>query len=744
MVTPRHPHALAALTSLALVALELVWTRVFSAEFFYTFAFLTLSLAVLGLGLGGLALRLGRKTTTPARIGPLLVATGALALAGPPLALHSGLNFAQLFAGWGMAARFLGTVLLLSSAYFTGGMALSLLFRSCHEDMPRLYRADLLGAAAGVVGIILLMNTAGVPVAAVLLPLPLAVAAFLAGGRRTRIAAGVLAACVCLVLPKAGVLIRRPRQERLPVIQRHWDAMGLVKVQQGEGYRNLNIDNMANTGVGEFDGDWSKAEASPEPFPLAIKPLVDAMGGTCTFLSLGSGGGGDVFQALQAGAREVHAVEVNPAINRLLTQGSLRDYSGRLYLDPRVKVVTEDARAYVRRFDQRFDVIFSLSSNTFAAMASGAFALAENYLFTVEAYEDYYRALTDRGVLVMEHQRYVPRMAAEALEALRELGVQDPGSHLAVLALPAMHRQVLILSRRPLDPALFRTANAGRPFGEVHELYPVPAAGADPLVHRILTEGWRKAAPGAAIDISPCRDSRPFTAQLGLWKNFKLKRLPEPSAMDFNGFPASKAMIVAILLVVSLLVLPLNLLPALKRGPGLGWGYFFAIGAGFMILEVVLIQKYALLIGPSSYTVAAILFTLLAGSGIGSRYAASFRDRTPFLAILAWLAADGLLFGRATHALAGLPIPGRAAATILLLAPLAFFMGMPFTKGTRRAGDRVDWGFAVNGAAGVLASAAVMLVSFTWGFPAALATGGLAYAAALALLSLKGRAWGCS
>ena len=39
-----------ALVSMTLVALELGWTRIFSAEFFYTFAFLILSLAVMGLG----------------------------------------------------------------------------------------------------------------------------------------------------------------------------------------------------------------------------------------------------------------------------------------------------------------------------------------------------------------------------------------------------------------------------------------------------------------------------------------------------------------------------------------------------------------------------------------------------------------------------------------------------------------------------------------------------------------------
>ena len=58
-----------------------------------------------------------------------------------------------------------------------------------------------------------------------------------------------------------------------------------------------------------------------------------------------------------------------------------------------MRVVTEDARTYVRRHRGAFDVIYSLSSNTWAALGSGAFALAENYLFTTEAFQDYWRAL---------------------------------------------------------------------------------------------------------------------------------------------------------------------------------------------------------------------------------------------------------------------------------------------------------------------------------------------------------------
>jgi len=742
MASIRIRLALVALLSLALIALELVWTRIFSAEFFYPFAFLILSLAVLGLGLGGLALRLFPSLNRPDRLGTYALLTALLALAGPPLVLHLGLDFALVLSQSVMFGRLALTAVLLGAAFFTGGMALTLLFRNFHAEMPSLYMADLLGAGLGVLGAIFLMNSVGTPATTVLLALPLTLAAFLAGGRNIRILASMVALGSLALLPISARLIAKPRQERLPVIHRHWDAMALLKVQQGEGYRGLNIDNSANTPVTEFDGNWAALKADASGFLMDPKPLMDAMGGTCRFLSIGSGGGGDVLMALKNDATEVVAVEVNPTINRmLLPGGSLHDYSGRLYADPRVQVVTEDARAYLRRCDSRFDIVYSFSSNTFAALASGAFALAENYVFTTEAFQDYYRALSPRGFLMMEHQFYMPRLVTEALEGLKRSGVREPQRHLAVYTSPQTHRQILLMGKQPLTQAALQApflALEAKDFKLMHRVYPDPVPQASPLIDRIVREGWQGVAKDVPTDISPASDDRPFTAQLGLMKNFQWKSPKTLQPHEFRGFPLAKLLIGAVLAVALLLIVPLNLLPFCRKGPKLrasGWLYFFAIGFGFMVVEVVLIQKYTLFVGSSAYTVATILFTLLLGSGLGSRFALRFGNRLPFLAILGWLMLELLVFGHLTHLLAGLTLFGRMAATILLLAPLGFFMGMPFPKGTQRAGELVDWGFAVNGTASVLGSATILLVSFNWGFSAALLVGGFAYLIAMGLLA---------
>jgi hypothetical protein len=651
-----------------------------------------------------------------------------------------GLEFTQVLSGWAMFGRLVLTLLLLGSAFFAGGMALSLLFRGNHAEMPRLYMADLLGASLGVFAAILLMNTLGTPAATLLLALPLALAALLAGGPKTRAFAALAALTALALLPHSARLIAKPRQERAPVIHRHWDAMALIKILDFPGARGINIDNSANTPISEFDGNVDALRKAADPFMVDPKPLMDRMGGTCTFMSIGSGGGGDVLMALQNGAREIHAVEVNPAINRMLEKGGMYSvYSGRIYERPEVKVVTEDARAYLRRYDHKFDVIYSLSSNTFAALASGAFALAENYVFTAEAFQDYYRALSPRGFLVMEHQFYMPRVVSEVLEGLSKSGVQEPEKHIAVYTLPGVRRQVLLLGKAPLTQETIQGGLLGleaRDFQRIHRVYPDPDPKANPLVSQIVKEGWRKAGRQLPVDISPCTDDRPFIAQQGLMKNFHVKTLKSIEPMEIRGYPLSKLIILSVLAVVLLLVIPMNLLPYFRKGPKLGargWLYFFAIGLGFMVLEIVLIQQYTLFVGPSAYTLVAILFTLLIGSGLGSRFAPRFRDSVPFLGILAWILLDILVFGRVTRSLGTLTMLPRILVTVLLVAPLGFFMGMPFPKGTRRVGDLIDWGFAVNGAASVLGSASIMLVSFAWGFNVALLVGGAAYLLAMAL-----------
>jgi hypothetical protein len=763
----RHRLIIIALASLTLLALELIWTRIFSAEFFYTFAFLTLSLAIMGLGLGALAHRLFPVLRRDGALGVALSLAGLMALVGPPLVFKLGLNFSTLFASWIMIGKFAATIMLLSSAFFWGGIAVAWLFHRNSADMPRVYAADLLGAGAGVLAAVWVMNGFGTPAAVFLTALPILLAALIAGKRWLKLLPLGLIVAAAILTPRAPELLEVQREERAQVIYKHWDAMAKVKAYAFGGgvWRGLNVDNVANTPVIPFDGDWDKWYEDPtnSQWDIDVGYLI-AQFDSCTFLSLGSGGGMDVLQAMDKGATEIHAVEVNGHINRMMIEGdpsgyladdstvvdstgriiTMAEFSGRIYNDPRVTVVTEDARTYVKRHKNKFDVIYSLSSNTWAALGSGAFALTENYLFTTEAFKDYWNSLTEDGFLSMEHQVYMPRLVSQVRIALEDLGVENPTDHFAVYNLPRMRRNLLLMSKRPLTDDLRYSA-----YGEltpeyqqhIHPLYPAPDSLQDNLVNQIVLNGWRAMQDSANVNISPCGDDRPFIAQMGLWRNLDRDKLDNVSPYaEFSGFPMSKLTVAIILIVVIALIVPLNLLPYLGKGEKLRfvpWLYFFVIGMAFMCVEVVLIQKYTLFIGASIYSIAAVLLVLLVASGVGSRFSRRIAAPAAFLAIVGWLLVDVLILRHITGALAFLPIFPRVIVTALLIAPLGFFMGVPFPKGALRVGELVDWGFAVNGAASVLGATLIVLIAFTWGFTAALLIAAALYLAAFGLMSLR-------
>ena len=122
-------------------------------------------------------------------------------------------------------------------------------------------------------------------------------------------------------------------------------------------------------------------------------------GGPESALIIGPGGGRDVAHALAAGTRQVTGVEINPIISESIMGSVLLEQSGRLYRDPRVRIVTDEGRSFIRRSEERYDIIQASLVDTWAATAAGAFALAENTLYTLEAFEDYYDHLTDRGAV---------------------------------------------------------------------------------------------------------------------------------------------------------------------------------------------------------------------------------------------------------------------------------------------------------------------------------------------------------
>ena len=177
--------------------------------------------------------------------------------------------------------------------------------------------------------------------------------------------------------------------------------------------------------------------------------------------------------------------------------------------------------------------------------------------------------------------------------------------------------------------------------------------------------------------------------------------------------------------------------------------YFVALGLGYILVEIALIQRFVLFLGHPTYALTVVVFLLLLASGAGSAssrrlLANTTRVRPVLAAIALWVGVYILALPRVLGTLVGLPLPAKLLVSSLLLAPLGFAMGMPFPTGLRQiagaergrtaqAGSTIEWAWAMNAASSVLGSVLAMVLAIQFGLSAALASGAGAYVAAILL-----------
>jgi hypothetical protein len=172
--------------------------------------------------------------------------------------------------------------------------------------------------------------------------------------------------------------------------------------------------------------------------------------------------------------------------------------------------------------------------------------------------------------------------------------------------------------------------------------------------------------------------------------------------------------------------------------------YFICLGAGYILIQVALIQKFVLLLGHPTYALVVIVFSMLVSSGAGSYFSRSViadddRRLVRVLCTIAVLVA-ALAFGARplTQAAAAWPLPSKILITIIAIAPAAFLMGMPFPSGLRRLELRhppsIRWAWSLNAAASVLGSAGAIFLAIYIGLRATLLVGGSLYLCALLVI----------
>jgi hypothetical protein len=791
MITTLKPPA-TVLAAMALIAgavalFQIALMRVFSFTVWHHFAFMVMSVAMLGFGASGVFLhRLPQPGRQPARAAALASAAFAVtSLLATGLAAHLpfdpteiGHNPLQLL--W-LAAHYL--VLLVP--FGCAGLALVLLLQGYADSVGRLYASDLAGAACGsllTIGALawvgaegVLWTAAGAAAAASWL-----LQREVATATRHHWPAGLLL-LLAVTAPVAPHLLAIPAgqgkalhdfldPQRFPearIVHTEWNVISRIDVVANSGtvrwtahpFRDVALP--AQTQI-VIDGDAATPIVDLGDDPEAAS-FLDFMLSTAAsqaanpqrVLVIGAGGGVDVLAALHHGAREVDALEVNPAIVRLVRERQPKDGNGP-FAAGNVRFHVAEGRAFVRQTTDRFDLIQMTLVDTWAATASGAYSLTESYLYTVEAFADYLERLTDHGALTITRWLWSPpretlKLFTTALEALERRGVAEPNRHIVVLALGRFGN--LIVKREPFTAAeltaLLRVA-AERQFTLLY----VPGAAGDNEFMQVAAARDRSAWIDAyRYDVRPATDSRPFFFQFGRWRDLVDFRAGwSESLLILSGrLVLLTTLAQALLLSLLLLIVPARrgLAPAAGTGPGRGavGAYFAAIGASFMLIEISLMQRFTLFLGHPLHAIACVLAVLLAAAGAGSLYVGTGARRTPripllFGAITMLCVSYGFALPHVFASGLGWPLIGRIAATAAFLLPLGFLLGMPFplaVAALRRhdGGGLLGWAWAANGFASVVGPLVAVMIAMDFGFDAVLALAALGYLAAGTIFSLR-------
>ncbi|GIU90781.1 MAG: hypothetical protein KatS3mg010_1880 [Acidimicrobiia bacterium] len=752
------------LVSLAALLLEVGYTRIVSYKLWYYYTYLVIGLALLGVGSGAVlvaVLRPFRRWETRSIVtwcslgGAVTIALGYLVVA------RIGINTIAIWdygtrASFGNLARLGVICFTLFATFIAFGIIVAVVLGRAGDRVGRLYFADLVGAGIGCLVAIPLISRLGPPRVVLLAALVFALVGLASALRPSApfvapaIAVLVLLAAVVPddVLPDVRVEDRK--EDGSGAAFSEWGPVFRVDVIPVGDRALLLHDATYGSGIWEFDGDTealTRFDSDPRSIPFRVLGEPPERE-----LIIGSAGGNEILASLHFEAPLVEAVELNPVTVSLLTD-HFADFTGRLAERPDVALTQGDGRTYLARSEARYDLVWFVAPDSYAATnaaSSGAFVLSESYLYTKDMIAETLEHLDDDGIMVVQfgeldaerRPNRTARYLVTARAALEQLGVENPGDHLLVALELTEDRgdlSTIVVKRTPFTqdeadrfadtlPALPQHVGVhapGHDFGD--GLLAGLAGGTDAQVAE-LVDSYPK-------DISAITDDAPFFWHFTPFRDVVADILEPIEVLDPEDAVGERVLLLlltfaAVYAAVFLLAPFVFVRKQWRALPRKGTSaiYFFALGIGFMLYEITMIQRLVRFLGYPTYSLTVTLAAILVTTGIGSLLSprlAGRRGAMPFLiAVLAVLTAF-YRFGLddLTDALQDRGLGVRVFVAVLVLAPLGLVLGMfmPLGLGAVRAlgpdGEQyVAWSWAVNGFASVMGSVLTTILSMAFGF----------------------------
>lgn len=803
----RRVHFCIFLISLASLALEVLQMRIFAFSLWHHLAFLVVSIAILGFGAAGAFLsvagflrrrRLGRSLAVCGLLFMASAFVGPWLLAGRPIDVFGTV-------GWSEIARVGLYYLVFALPYFFAGYAISLALTQCPRQSSSLYFANMVGSGVGCFVLYICIEPLGAAGALVAIASLGAVVAVLAPCGFILKTAGVLSFLACLsiqpginehVRPLVDPLIAKlpklddkdigehphrllpadeifafqaasskfvntyTKQHGQAILATRWSPLGRIDIVEDPLVAAVGDDGKVESGACLFqDGDapgqmphrnWKTPEAQIHGLSYVIKK-------TPKVLIVGIGGGLDIHVAVERGAKEIDAVEINAATLDLY-RNDFAKLTGELEKRPELRLHHAEGRHYVRSHDAKYDLIQMSGVDTYTALANGSYVLSESYLYTKEAMHEYLDHLEDDGLLTVIRfafpaPRETLRLLVIAAEVLAERGVADPMQHLALLINSndekATSLGAILCKKSPFtEDEIAELDKFASAFGYKKALLPNGTA-------TLPFDRFRDAVKSKTLDafvgaypyaVHPVVDDRPFFFNQFRWSSVwswiregDKQTLPANSPWaaltgEFQNRPmglmlllltfAQLLVLVGLTIFVPLFFLRRSLHGASAIAP---LGYFLSLGLAYILLMISAMQRFGLTLGHPMYAVTVVMATFLIASGLGSLFSGRFKVRSAaklLFTVAVLLVAATIALEVYLPKLNAWLLPQdfwlRCVVTVALLFPMAFLMGMCFPTGIRVLAEGrsrlIPWAYGVNGGASVLGSVITVALAMSLGF----------------------------
>ena len=758
-----------ALLSFLLLALQIVWMQALGYAQGHHLAYVVLAIALLGFGAGGSVLTLWSR---PASLKKLFVpclllcalATALLPQLARPLLIGLEVNLLHVDHSQWVRLVALGGIMFLP--FFLGAAALTVVFSLGAATIGPLYAANLAGSAVGAGASLSLLHFALPEQIMPWLAWIALLAALPARPGKTAFFLTMLAVGVAVTL--SPPLPRSPYKAlsyalQLPGVERQGPLphpLGRVDIAQSPAQRfapDLSLHYTESVPApphlfidGEAAGHLLHP-ADPAALILAETPraLVFAAGPVHSLLCLAPGGTPYLNLAAAHGAHTI-AVEPHPRIAALISPLIDAETTLLRQTDPRLFLAQADL--------PDLDLILFPERGMFGG-PTGLQTLGEDTLFTTEALSSALQMLTPTGRLAFnvwldEPLRHAPRLVHLIAQSLRATGINEPANHLTIVR--GWGSLTILAGRQPFSP---ETLEAVTLFAEVkgfdvlwppghgEHLHGRPGDPLETMLVELLSDHPDYLIRTYPFDIRAPTDDRPFFHQF-------LHLGQYDADLDFLSISErGPIFLLALLLLLGMAVVLLVFAPlwplraSLSRAP-FTLLFFTGLGAGFMIFEVALIQRFTLLWGNPITSAALVITALLCGMSVGSWYSRLLPARPIVLAglVLGIAALQMLLPTLLTPIIAHLLTTAtivRVGVGMALLVLCAIPLGLPFPLGIRLLdrGPRgqIPWACGIDSALAVLTAPAAALLALHAGYSslAVAATGAYLLAAFGALTSVK-------